>query len=145
MSAGIAQALRARAPGLTLRPVEPAGFDDMARSLAAGERLANPAASGSICDAILTNSPGELTFPVLQQLAGPGLVGSDDEALRAGALAYERVKLVLEPGGAVALAAALFHTGAVEGDAVIAVATGGNVDAGVFQRALATLPTSGQS
>lgn len=145
LSAGIALALEARAPGFTLRPVEPVGFDDMARSLAAGERLSNIAASGSICDAILTNAPGELTFPVLGRLAGPGLVVTDDQALRAVAIAYERLKLVLEPGGAVALAAALFQTDAFEGDAVIAVATGGNVDADVFQRALATHPPSGQS
>ncbi|MEL6211086.1 MAG: pyridoxal-phosphate dependent enzyme, partial [Pseudomonadota bacterium] len=60
LSAGIALAMEARAPGFTLRPVEPAGFDDMARSLAASKRLANAVASGSICDAILTNAPGML-------------------------------------------------------------------------------------
>ncbi|MEL7107287.1 MAG: threonine/serine dehydratase [Pseudomonadota bacterium] len=145
LSAGIALALEAHAPGLTLRPVEPEDFDDMARSLEAGMRLSNTAATGSICDAILTPAPGALTFPVLQARAGPGLRVSDDEALAAVGLAYERLKLVLEPGGAVALAAALFQPGAVTGEAVIAVATGGNVDPAIFERALATLARPGQS
>ena len=106
LSAGIALALEARAPGLRARTAEPAGFDDVARSLAAGRVMRNAALSGSICDAIVTPQPGDLTWPILQRLCGPGLVVSDDQALQAMALAYERLKLVLEPGGAVALAAA---------------------------------------
>jgi threonine dehydratase len=139
LSAGIALALEARAPGLRVRTCEPEGFDDTARSLAAGSPQRNAALSGSICDAIVTPEPGRLTFPVLQRLAGPGLVVSDDEALRAMALAWQRLKIVLEPGGAVALAAALFRPGALAGDAVVCVASGGNVDRPVFARALATL------
>ena len=73
LSAGIALALEAEAPGLRVRPAEPAGFDDMARSLAAGERLGNASTSGSVCDAILTPRPGELTFPVLQPPRRPRL------------------------------------------------------------------------
>ena len=110
LSAGIALALEARAPGLRVRTVEPVGFDDMARSLAAGQRVRNAQASGSVCDAILTPTPGEKTFPVLQRLAGPGLAVSDDQAMQAMALAFARLRIVLEPGGAVALAAALFTT-----------------------------------
>ncbi|MDJ1007581.1 MAG: threonine/serine dehydratase [Paracoccaceae bacterium] len=136
---GIALALEARAPGLKVRPAEPEGFDDMARSLASGGRETNNRTAGSLQDAILTPSPGRLTFEVLRRLAGPGLVVSDDEALRAMALAFSRLKLVLEPGGATALAAALFCPDAFASDTVIAVATGGNVDPGVFQRALAQL------
>ncbi len=136
LSAGIALALEAEAPGLRVRSVEPAGFDDVARSLAAGERLGNAAATGSICDAILTPKPGALTFPMLQRLAGPGLTVTDAEALRAMALAFAHLKIVLEPGGAVALAAALFHGDEVEGEAVICVASGGNVDPGVFAAAI---------
>lgn len=136
LSAGIALALEARAPGLRLRTCEPEGFDDVARSLEAGARVANTAASGSICDAILTPCPGDLTFPILLERAGPGLVVSDQEALRAVALAFLRLKIVVEPGGAVALAAALFRETA---DTVIAVATGGNIDPGMFSRALASL------
>ncbi len=136
LSAGIALALEAEAPGLRVRTVEPEGFDDTARSLAAGERVGNARTSGSVCDAILTPMPGRLTFPVLQRLAGPGLVVSDDEALAAVRLAFRHLRIVLEPGGAVALAAALFRPEEVAGEAVIAVATGGNVDAGLFARTI---------
>ncbi len=136
LTAGIALALEARAPGLRVRPAEPAGFDDTARSLAAGERRRNAALSGSICDAIITPEPGALTFPILQRLCGPGLVVSDDEALRAMAVAFTRLKIVLEPGGAVALAAVLFRGDEIEGEAVICTASGGNVDGAVFCTAL---------
>ncbi|PKP84100.1 MAG: threonine ammonia-lyase [Alphaproteobacteria bacterium HGW-Alphaproteobacteria-2] len=137
LTAGIALALEARAPGLRVRPVEPEGFDDTARSLAAGRILANARRAGGLCDAILTPQPGRLTFPVMQRLCGSGLVVSEAEVLRAMALAAHHLKLVLEPGGAVALAAALFHPQENAGAAVIAVATGGNADPGVLARALA--------
>jgi len=139
LSAGIALALEARAPDLRVRTVEPEGFDDVARSLAAGTRLRNDRTTGSAADAILTPAPGELTYPILRRLAGPGLAVSDDAAFRAMAAAFLRLKIVLEPGGAVALAAALFLPEALEAETVIAVATGGNVDPDVFARALATL------
>lgn len=136
LSAGIALALEAEASGLTVRTAEPEGFDDMARSLAAGERLSNPAITGSVCDAILTPRPGALTFPVLQRLAGPGLAVSDDEALAAVAAAFRHLHIVLEPGGAVALAAALFRPESIAGEAVICVASGGNVATETFARAI---------
>jgi len=122
--------------GLRVRPVEPAGFDDTARSLEAGRHLRNAAPTGSVCDAIITPEPGLITFPILQRLCGPGLVVTDDEALHAMVLAFSRLRIVLEPGGAVALAAALFRRDALSGPAVIAVASGGNVDAGLFRDAL---------
>jgi threonine dehydratase len=137
LSAGIALALAAEAPGLRVRPAEPAGFDDMARSLLAGERLGNARATGSICDAILTPRPGALTFPILARLAGPGLAVTDEEALQAVALAFRHLRIVLEPGGAVSLAAALFRADAIAGDTVICVASGGNVDPALFARAIA--------
>ncbi|MDX1489244.1 MAG: pyridoxal-phosphate dependent enzyme, partial [Acidiferrobacterales bacterium] len=127
------------APGLRVRTAEPAGFDDAARSLAAGARLANARETGSVCDAILTPMPGRLTFPILQRLAGPGLSVTDDEALAAMAQAFLRLKLVAEPGGAVALAAALYRGEEIDGDAVICTLSGGNVDPAMFARALATL------
>ena len=139
LSSGIALALEAEAPGLRVRTCEPAGFDDWARSLAAGERLANPTETGSICDAIMTPSPGELTFPILQRLAGPGLAVTDQEALMAMGQAFLRLKIVAEPGGAVALAAALYGKDQIEGDAVICTVSGGNVDPAMFARALETL------
>jgi threonine dehydratase len=137
LTAGVALALEAEAPGLRARPAEPAGFDDTARSLAAGERLANARPSGSICDAIVTPTPGDVTFPILRRLCGPGLVVTDEEALAAMAAAFLRLKIVLEPGGAVALAAALSRSDQIDGDAVIVVASGGNVDPAMFARALA--------
>ncbi len=134
LSSGTALALAAHAPGLRVRTCEPAGFDDMARSLASGQRERNATASGSICDAILTPSPGELTFPILSRLAGPGAVVSDDQALQAMALAFSHLRIVLEPGGAVALATALFAADLP--DTVIAVASGGNVAPETFAEAL---------
>ncbi len=136
LSAGIALALKSRANGLRVRPVEPEGFDDVARSLQSGRIERNPSLTGSICDAIITPSPGELTFPILTRLCGPGIVVSDEDCLRAMAAAFTRLKVVIEPGGAVALAAALFHPDQIEGDAVICVASGGNVDATMFRDAL---------
>ena len=130
LTAGIALALEARAPGLRVRPAEPAGFDDTARSLVSGRRERNATLAGSLCDAIVTPSPGEITFPILQRLCGPGLVVTDDEALRAMALAFTHLRIVVEPGGAVALAAALFRDDLPE--TVICTASGGNVDPGLF-------------
>ncbi len=135
LTAGIALALEARAPGMRVHPCEPEGFDDAARSLRAGERLRNARLAGSICDAIITPMTGDLTWPVLHRLCGAGFVVTEDEALRAMALAFDRLKIVLEPGGAVALAAALFRPGT---GPVIAVASGGNVDRAMMARALAT-------
>ena len=139
LTSGIALALEAEAPGLRARSAEPQGFDDTARSLASGQIERNATMSGSICDAIVTPSPGNLTFPIMQRLCGPGLVVTDQEALRAMAQAFLRLKIVLEPGGAVALAAALNRRDQIEGDAVIVVASGGNVDTEMFEQALNTL------
>ena len=139
LTSGIALALAADAPQFLVRPVEPEGFDDTARSLQSGQIETNATPSGGICDAIVTPSPGQLTFPIMQGLCGPGLVVREDEVLRAMALAWARLKIVVEPGGCVALAAALFHSEKIEGDSVVAVATGGNVDPALFQRALALL------
>ena len=139
LTSGVALALEAEAPGLRARPVEPEAWDDAARSLAAGRRIANDHPAPSICDAIVTPSPGELTFPIMARLAGPGLTVTDDEALRAVAAAFLRLKIVAEPGGAVALGAALFRADEIEGDAVICTVSGGNTDPAMFARALATL------
>jgi threonine dehydratase len=136
LTSGIALALAAEAPGLRVRTCEPEGFDDVKRSLAAGEIRANDRLSGSICDAIVTPAPGKLTFPIMHRLCGPGIAVSDDESLRAMALAFTRLKIVIEPGGAVALAAALWHGDQLAGDTVIVVASGGNVDAALFRNAL---------
>lgn len=134
LTAGIALALEAKAPGLRVRPAEPEGFDDTARSLVSGQRERNAALAGSICDAIVTPSPGEITFPILQRLCGPGLVVSEAQVMQAMALAFAHLRIVVEPGGAVALAAALFAPGLP--DTVICTASGGNVDPAFFARVI---------
>jgi len=139
LTSGIALALEAEAPAMRVRPAEPAGFDDVARSLVSGRIESNAALSGNICDAIITQQPGDLTFPILKRLCGAGLVITEDDALRAMAHAWNRLKLVVEPGGAAALAAALFCRDQIEGDDVIVTLSGGNVDPALFQRALETL------
>ncbi|WP_377298135.1 threonine/serine dehydratase [Rhizobium sp. SGZ-381] len=134
--AGVALALEAHAPGLRARPAEPEGFDDTARSLQSGRIERNARLGGSVCDAIVTPQPGNITFPINARLCGPGLAVSEEEALQAMILAHNRLKIVVEPGGVVALAAALFRKEEIEGDSVIAVCTGGNVDPEVFSAAL---------
>jgi len=139
LTSGIALALEADAPGLRVRPAEPEGFDDVARSLRSGGIERNNRTSGNICDAIITPQPGNLTFPIMYRLAGPGLVVSEDEALMAVGHAFNRLKVVAEPGGAVALAAALFRKEEIKGDDVIVTISGGNVDPAMFARALETV------
>jgi threonine dehydratase len=136
LTSGIALAFEHHAPTLRARPCEPAEFDDVSRSLASGKIERNTRTSGGLCDAIITPQPGDLTFPIMMRLCGSGIVVTEEECLHAMALAFLRLKIVIEPGGAVALAAALFHPDACTGDAVIAVASGGNVDADVFALAL---------
>ena len=134
LASGIALALEARAPALRVRPAEPAGFDDVARSLAAGTRISNEARSGSLQDAIVTPHAGDLTWPVLARHCDRGYAVTDEEALAAMRAAFRHLRIVLEPGGAAALAAAMFRSEAPE---VIVTASGGNVDAALFARAIA--------
>ena len=138
LSAGISLALAAKAPKMKVRTCEPQGFDDVRISLETGAITAHNSPAKGLCDAILTPAPGEMTFPILHRLAGQGIVVSDEEAKRAMALAFNRLKIVLEPGGAVSLAAALFHGDALTMDTAIAVTTGGNVDPALFAQVLQT-------
>lgn len=135
--AGAALALRARIPGIAVHPVEPAGFDDTARSLAAGRRLSNPPGSRSICDALLAPEPGEVTFALNRRQLAPGLVVTDDEARAAMRAAFRHLRIVVEPGGAVALAAALGGRVDCRDGATLVVLSGGNVDPQCFREALA--------
>ena len=136
LSTGIALAIKGLSPGTTIHAGEPAGFDDLARSLVSGRKETNERLSGSICDALLAPTPGDVTFPLAQKVLGPGLVVTDDEVLDAMELAFREFKLVLEPGGAVALATALTGKLQVKGRAVAVVCSGGNVDHETFRRAL---------
>ena len=136
LTSGIALALEAEAPDMGVRPCEPEGFDDVTRSLATGQPQVNERTTGSICDAIITPTPGLLTLPIMQRLCGAGVVVSDDECLHAMALAFDRLRIVIEPGGAAALAAALFHGDQLTGTDTIVVVSGGNVDRPMFIKAL---------
>jgi threonine dehydratase len=135
--AGCALAFQALSPATRLYCAEPAGFDDHARSLASGTRLRNEAGASSICDALLAQIPGELTFAINRKLLAGGLVASDDEVRHAMTVAFQELKLVVEPGGAVALAAALAGRIAGEPKVVVVVASGGNVDPATFRAAIA--------
>jgi threonine dehydratase len=137
MIAGCALALEGVSPAVRLFAVEPEGWDDTGRSLAAGERLANPPGGSLLCDALLAPMPGELTFAVNRRLVAGGLAVTDQEVLHAMAFAFLHLKLVLEPGGAVCLAALLSGRHTAAGRVVGAVLSGGNVDPAVFARALA--------
>ena len=123
-------------PGTTVHAGEPAGFDDLARSLKSGRKEKNDRLTGSICDALLAPTPGDVTFALAQQVLGPGLVVTDDEVLDAMEVAFREFKLVVEPGGAVALAAALTGKLPVKGRTVAVICSGGNVDHATFVRAL---------
>ncbi|MDP6350953.1 MAG: threonine/serine dehydratase [Alphaproteobacteria bacterium] len=134
--AGCALALTHQLPGIALHPVTPAGFDNTARSLGIGARQGNDPATRSICDALLVPTHGALTFAVNRKLLQPGLVVSDDEALSAMAAAFRHLRLVVEPSGAVALAAALCGRFDCRGKTVLVIISGGNVDPDMFRRAL---------
>lgn len=137
LTSGIATALAAKAPGMKVRPVEPEGFDDVARSLQSGSIESNTGPQVGLCDAVLTPAPGQLTFPLMQVLCGAGIVVTDAQVKAAMRIAASRLKLVVEPGGAVALAAALFHGDALAPGPVIATLSGGNVDLGLYAQILA--------
>ncbi len=137
LTAGVALAVKHHFPDAIIHTVEPVGFDDYRRSLDAGRREKNPNGSGSICDAILTPMPGELSFEICRDTLAEGLVVSDEEALEAMKFAFQELKIVLEPGGAVALAGLLQAGTRWAGETIAVVASGGNVDAQVFARAIA--------
>lgn len=129
---GIALAVKALLPSCEIWAAEPAGFDDLARSLTSGRRERNARLSGSICDALLSPSPGEITFEILRRLLAGSVVASDDEVRAAIRFAYHELKLVLEPGGAIGLAALLSGRLRTEGRTVACVLSGGNVDPALF-------------
>ena len=128
LAGGIALAIEAEMPGAKVHTVEPEGFDDYARSLKSGQRERNAPGPNSICDALLVVTPGELTFAVNKSRLGPGLVVSDAEASAAVAFAFHELKLVVEPGGATALAAILSGRYPLSGKPVAVVLSGGNID-----------------
>ncbi len=132
LTAGTCLAIHAFFPHAKIYAVEPEGFDDTARSLASGKRERNSTSAGSICDSLLSMSPGELTFPINTAHLHDVLVVSDDEARTAVRFAWDALKTVVEPGGAVALAAVLTRKVNVEGQSVVVLLSGGNIDATLF-------------
>jgi threonine dehydratase len=137
LSTGIATAVKAISPGTACFAAEPAGFDDLARSLAAGTIQRNDRLTGSFCDALLAPCPGDYTFALARQHLSGSLVASDEEVGEAMELAFREFKLVVEPGGAVGLACVLNGRLPVAGRTVCVVCSGGNVDGEVFSSVLA--------
>jgi threonine dehydratase len=137
LTAGIALAVKARVPRARLYTAEPEGFDDHARSFRSGEREKNAALTGTICDALMAQTPGELTFAITRELVGEGTAVSDAEVGAAVAFAFRELKLVVEPGGAAALAALLAGKIDVKDKVAVAVLSGGNVDPELFHQLVA--------
>ena len=136
---GISVAVKARLPGTRIYSAEPEALDDMRRSLAAGERVKNDPEARSICDALQSPTPGEITFSIARETLSGGVTAPDDAVLRAMAVAFDTLKLVVEPGGAIGLAATLERRIPDDIRSVVIVCSGGNVDAATFRDALATL------
>jgi len=136
LMAGIGLVFDMLSPDTRLFTAEPAGYDDHRRSIEAGERIAITPPGPSLCDALLAPQPGEMTFALNGRKLSGGFAITDEEALAAMAFAFRHLKLVLEPGGAAALAAVLSGRAALDGRAAVVIASGGNVDAGVYREAL---------
>jgi len=133
---GVATAVKHLSPQTEVYSVEPAGLDDLARSLKAGERVRNAPDARSFCDALMAPTPGELTFPIHRALLAGGLAVTDEEVAQAMAYAFSVLKLVVEPGGAVALAAVLTGKLPTTGRTLGVVLSGGNVDPALYAEVL---------
>lgn len=129
--AGINLSMAALMPDTPVIGVEPRDYNDFQLSIAAGERLTHAPAKGTICDALMTDRPGELTFPINRRGAGVVTV-SDTEVAEAVRYAFRALKLVVEPGGAVSLAALLAGKVEAAGRTTAAVLSGGNIDPSLF-------------
>lgn len=141
LAGGVAIAVKDARSETLVFTVEPAGFDDMARSLAMGTPQRNAKLTGSICDALLAPSPGQITFAVAHALISGGLAVTDAEVRGAIRFAFHELKLVLEPGGAVALAAVLSGRIETRGRTVACVLSGGNIDPALFAEIIADAPS----
>jgi threonine dehydratase len=137
LAAGIALAVKPRLPSAALYTAEPQGFDDHARSFRSGQREQNAAIGGTICDALMARTPGKITFAINCSRVAAGVAVSDTEVAAAIAFAFAELKLVVEPGGAAALAALMTGKIDVVGKIAVAVLSGGNIDADLFSRLVA--------
>ncbi len=132
LAAGIALAVKSMVPDADIFAAEPEGFDDTIRSFRSGRRERNPRMSGTICDSLMTHMPGEITFALTAKLIGQGVTATDDEVGRAVAFAFHELKLVVEPGGAIGLAAMLAGKLDIKGKVAVAILSGGNIDPDLF-------------
>jgi len=132
LSSGSALALKSRLPNVDVYAVEPVDFDDTARSFRADERLRVDDGARSICDALQTPMPGKLTFQINKALLSDVLTVSDAEVRAAIRFAFKNLKLIVEPGGAVALAAVLSGKLDTAGKTTAIVLSGGNIDVDLF-------------
>ena len=135
--AGVATAIKARYPQAVLISAEPEGFDDHARSLRSGKREPHRAEGRTICDALMASIPGEITFAINSKLLTEGVTASDAEVAIAVGFAFRELKLVVEPGGAVGLAALLAGRIECGGKNVVIVLSGGNVDSDLYAKLIA--------
>jgi threonine dehydratase len=136
LTAATALVCEAMTPETQIFAVEPEAFDDTRRSLEAGKRLPNPKGRSTICDAIMTDIPGELTFSINRDRLTGVLTVNDDEVRAAMKLGFDQYKTVIEPGAAVGLAAALHQRREFTGKTIAVIATGGNVDAAGYCAAI---------
>lgn len=136
--AGIATAFKARSPQTEILAAEPVHFEDTQRSLREGTRIANTVGHKSICDSIVTQMPGELTFPINKRLLAGGCAVTETEVLSAIQMLMDEIKIIAEPGGAVAVASATQQARRWAGKTVVAVVSGGNGDMRWLLGALAT-------
>ena len=134
--AGISLATHHYFPNCKIYPCEPEGFDDTLRSLESGARVSNNPGKSSICDAIITPTPGELTFQINKQHLSHGICVTDEQVLNAMKVAFEHLNIVVEPGGAVALAAVISNHIDVTDKTTIVICSGGNVDSSLFAKCL---------
>jgi threonine dehydratase len=135
--AGVATAVKARFPSAEVIVAEPEAFNDHTISLRAGKREAHSAEGRTICDALMAAIPGELTFAINSKLLSRGITASDAEVAEAVGFAYRELKLVVEPGGAVGLAALLAGRIDAKGKTIVIVLSGGNVDSELYSRLIA--------
>src|SRR5215831_15892293 len=135
--AGVATAVKTRFPSAEVIVAEPEAFDDHTRSLRAGKRERHLGSGRTICDALMAAIPGELTFAINSQLLSRGIVASDAEVAAAVAFSFHELKFVVEPGGAIGLAALLAGRIDTKDKNVVVVLSGGNVDADLFARLVA--------
>jgi threonine dehydratase len=145
LSAGIALALTEHFPSVDIYVAEPRGFDEYGRSLAAGAPQRNAGLGGSVCDALLAPAPGAIGWQINRERLAGGVAASDAEALSAVGFAYDELRLVVEPGGAVGLAALLNGRIETKGRTVVVVLSGGNIDDAILAEAIRNHRNSGLS